>query len=618
MIVNDSMDGLPKNCLGAMFPTRDADAMVRIFGIAPGDRVLEVGGGFYPFARADVVTDLTFSDASNRNGAQMMFRGDKTYVECAAESLPFDDGEFDFVFCAHVLEHVADPAAAIAELGRVAKRGFVEVPSALSDHLAGNPTHRWLVTLEGGELVFRRRNYLDPPLRNFLHARLFEDPELFDLVHVQFRNLLNVQVAWEGSLPCRVLEVENGRAFDYDDARQAGAAHLLFALNLHRFGADPKYAVADAREATRYLPGDPDAWIVQGLYDARMLLLDEAIRDFRRALELRPGDPVAARNLGVVETARAEGRFDPDELLSPKPESIGRGEGPGPGAEPGPGPDSASTVGLGDPGREGPPQARPLVSVVLDAPREDARFDEMFESVVGQRYVDREILVVSRDPAADARRLERIRPSCRVEVVGVTADSPRGERLNAGCAAARGDLVAYLTDDAVWNVHHLDHLVGAVVSSGAAAAYSDALRIGFARDEDGQREYGWTGGAVLSASLKPGEVGDCATIPVANLTHRRELFAGFDSVLTELQGRDFLLRLSRSAPVEHVRRITTEYRSEVADLGSPEERARRLAEQRRLLENYSHFEPLELMRRVVELYNQNEYLRSRLAELGAT
>jgi SAM-dependent methyltransferase len=39
--------------------------------------------------------------------------------------LPFPDGSFDAAVCLEVLEHLADPSAAVAELGRVARRAMV-------------------------------------------------------------------------------------------------------------------------------------------------------------------------------------------------------------------------------------------------------------------------------------------------------------------------------------------------------------------------------------------------------------------------------------------------------------------------------------------------------------
>lgn len=43
------------------------------------------------------------------------------------KSLPFGDGEFDLVFASHVLEHIDDDRAAIAEIRRVLKKGGLAV-----------------------------------------------------------------------------------------------------------------------------------------------------------------------------------------------------------------------------------------------------------------------------------------------------------------------------------------------------------------------------------------------------------------------------------------------------------------------------------------------------------
>ena len=40
------------------------------------------------------------------------------------ENTPYDDKEFDFVYCSHVLEHVSEPARACEELMRIGKRGI--------------------------------------------------------------------------------------------------------------------------------------------------------------------------------------------------------------------------------------------------------------------------------------------------------------------------------------------------------------------------------------------------------------------------------------------------------------------------------------------------------------
>jgi len=49
------------------------------------------------------------------------------YIAAKVEDLPFKDGEFDTVICTHVIEHVLDYRASIAELRRIAKKRLIIV-----------------------------------------------------------------------------------------------------------------------------------------------------------------------------------------------------------------------------------------------------------------------------------------------------------------------------------------------------------------------------------------------------------------------------------------------------------------------------------------------------------
>jgi SAM-dependent methyltransferase len=49
--------------------------------------------------------------------------GSQAMVAADVTALPFEDGAFDSVLCSHVLEHVADERAALAELRRVLRPG---------------------------------------------------------------------------------------------------------------------------------------------------------------------------------------------------------------------------------------------------------------------------------------------------------------------------------------------------------------------------------------------------------------------------------------------------------------------------------------------------------------
>ena len=76
-------------------------------------------------------------------------------VHGSIDAIPLDDGSFDVVVCLQVLEHVADPAAAVRELRRVVRPGGRVL---LSTHgvypLHPNPDDLWRWTPQGLERLF--------------------------------------------------------------------------------------------------------------------------------------------------------------------------------------------------------------------------------------------------------------------------------------------------------------------------------------------------------------------------------------------------------------------------------------------------------------------------------
>jgi hypothetical protein len=139
--------------------------------LADDDLVLDVGGWAQPFQRADWVLDLLPYETRglydyDRDSASERFTAE-TWVRrdiCDREPWPFEDGRFDFAVCSQTLEDVRDPVWVCQELQRVARAGYVEVPSRLEEHSwgvhgpwAGWSHHRWLcdVTDGGIEFVFK-------------------------------------------------------------------------------------------------------------------------------------------------------------------------------------------------------------------------------------------------------------------------------------------------------------------------------------------------------------------------------------------------------------------------------------------------------------------------------
>jgi SAM-dependent methyltransferase len=110
-------------------------------------RVLDVGCGDRPydplFAQAD---DLVGFDVDGN---------DRADLHGTIDAIPVEDASFDVVLCLQVLEHVPDPAAAVAELRRVARPGgrvLLATHGVYPFH--PNPDDLWRWTHQGLERLF--------------------------------------------------------------------------------------------------------------------------------------------------------------------------------------------------------------------------------------------------------------------------------------------------------------------------------------------------------------------------------------------------------------------------------------------------------------------------------
>lgn len=130
--------------------------------LADGAAVLDVGGWAVPFPRADWVLDLAPYETRGEWG----YDGDPaterfsaaTWVQrdmCDRHPWPFADKQFDFAICSHTLEDVRDPVFVCSELVRVARAGYIEVPSRLWEQSwgaqgdwVGLSHHHWLVDVD--------------------------------------------------------------------------------------------------------------------------------------------------------------------------------------------------------------------------------------------------------------------------------------------------------------------------------------------------------------------------------------------------------------------------------------------------------------------------------------
>jgi hypothetical protein len=141
--------------------------------LSDDDLVLDVGGWAHPFERADWVLDAQPYETRGLYGydraaaAPAERFSEETWLQhdvCAREPWPFEDDRFAFAVCSHTLEDLRDPVWVCRELQRVARAGYVEVPSRLEEQSlgvehpgarwAGWSHHRWLCDVLDGAIRF--------------------------------------------------------------------------------------------------------------------------------------------------------------------------------------------------------------------------------------------------------------------------------------------------------------------------------------------------------------------------------------------------------------------------------------------------------------------------------
>lgn len=163
-------------------------------------KAVDVGCGANPVEGCDAYTDAYPTEAVSRDGG-VVPSDLPNFHEAPVEQLPFHDGEFDFSYCRHVLEHVEDPAIAIAELERVSRAGYVETPSYWNEIAFGKRYHVWAVLLLDGVLHFiPKTKATDRPFGDFL-IRAFEQSEEGRCLRSERDHLFINVLHWQGKIP---------------------------------------------------------------------------------------------------------------------------------------------------------------------------------------------------------------------------------------------------------------------------------------------------------------------------------------------------------------------------------------------------------------------------------
>ncbi len=178
--------------------------------LAEDARVLDVGGWAAPFNRAthmlDVMPYATRGAMGSYGPPPERFGADTWIVRdiCDREPWPYADDFFDFALCVTTLEDVRDPVGVCRELSRVARAGYVEVPTVEAELMfnvmgngpwLGHQHHRWFCDREGDGLVFWHK---DPAVHFDWRVRVLPRWQAAMSLEDQL-----LGVFWEGTLPAR-------------------------------------------------------------------------------------------------------------------------------------------------------------------------------------------------------------------------------------------------------------------------------------------------------------------------------------------------------------------------------------------------------------------------------
>jgi len=148
--------GLVKAFLAYSFAAYCADVIVRPALVAAdarkysnsvGKPLLNVGCGTrVSSVRSTILGPTSWGDVNcDINASAACEMGSTKPCYCDAHRLPFPDKHFGAVIASHVLEHVVDPAAVMAELHRVSDRVYAIVPKWWAPHTWLHPGHRWFI-----------------------------------------------------------------------------------------------------------------------------------------------------------------------------------------------------------------------------------------------------------------------------------------------------------------------------------------------------------------------------------------------------------------------------------------------------------------------------------------
>jgi len=196
------------------------DAVVARYAdqFAAGRLIVDVGAGYDPFSLSTEVVDIRRWDTFDNRTVHL--------VDLEADSLPYTYKQVDFLYSRHTLEDLHNPLHLCREMNRVARAGYIEVPSPASEfcrgvdggkpHFRGYIHHRYFIWREADTLVFLPKY----PYVEYVNMTEEQEDRLTDVLGSK-PIVWNTYFPWVGSFRFKLLR------HDIDFAFGQGYADLI-------------------------------------------------------------------------------------------------------------------------------------------------------------------------------------------------------------------------------------------------------------------------------------------------------------------------------------------------------------------------------------------------------
>jgi SAM-dependent methyltransferase len=184
------------------------DRRIRV-PVGDDDLVLDVGSGDKPSWRADILLDrYAGAEYAAQRSGRSSARVSRPLFDADAADMPFADGAFDYAICSNLLEHVTDPVGVAAELTRVARAGYIEVPEAASAKIVDFPSHLWWCRLDEADpaaptlvMTAKTAPYFDPEINAYIEQAGVRQA-LDDVLNSRFEHRV-IQLHWTDAVRLR-------------------------------------------------------------------------------------------------------------------------------------------------------------------------------------------------------------------------------------------------------------------------------------------------------------------------------------------------------------------------------------------------------------------------------